>query len=292
MTKSEFLSELENALEGRLPVDEINEILADYSEIYDNSASDVGSPAKIARKILEDLPDNMEQKNYQQPVSKTCRETQNLASLSTRVGAYIIDNILGALLIFIISLVAFLPFSTQERVTFSQIRDGSGYEVKFYKDNNGVTIKAEVLDPNNKLVFKGSEDGYIEFLDKNKLRIPEDFKSRLYVKTVKRPLPIKTNLVLTLMLLGLGNPFNALIAWKFKGYTLGKRLFRIRTEKIDNTEITFADSFLREFVMKSIVNLFTGGLLNLGSFIWACFNDEQTTLHDKAVKTRVITVRG
>jgi hypothetical protein len=208
------------------------------------------------------------------------------------VAAYIIDNILGALLIFILSLIAFLPFSTQDVVTYSQSRSGSGYEVKFYKDNNGVTLKTEVLDPNDKLVFKGTEDGFVEFIDKNKLRIPEDFKSRLYVKTYKRPLPIRTNFVLTLMLLGLGNPFNIFITWKFKGYTLGKLLFKIKTEKIDGTKITFADAFLREFVLKSVVNLFTGGLLNLGSFIWACFNNEQNTFHDKAVKTRVVTVRG
>ncbi len=64
MNKKDFLNELENALDGKLPEADIREITSDYADIFDNgvaegkteeeTAAGIGSPAKIARTILED----------------------------------------------------------------------------------------------------------------------------------------------------------------------------------------------------------------------------------------------
>jgi uncharacterized membrane protein len=70
MNKKEFLYELENALEGRLPESDIREIISDYGDIFDNGtisgksedevSREIGSPARIARTILGDGKDGAE----------------------------------------------------------------------------------------------------------------------------------------------------------------------------------------------------------------------------------------
>jgi uncharacterized RDD family membrane protein YckC len=95
-----------------------------------------------------------------------------------------------------------------------------------------------------------------------------------------------------LVLLGAGNLFNSLIIWKYNGYSIGKKLFKIKVEKIDGSKISFIDAVFRELVIKSVLSVISGGLISMGSFIWACFSDEQNTVHDRAVKTRVISVKG
>lgn len=311
MTKNEFLSELENALEGRLPVDEISGIIADYRDIFDSGISDgkseetisleIGSPAKIARRILDDEPLHTHERQYRFPINKKCINTQNLASLLRRFGAYVIDTLIGSILLAAVLLAAFLPFSTHEIVTQTEGAYEKGsqeYEAKLYEDVKGLTTKAEVWDSSGRRVFKGSKEDFVDFLDKNRIRYPEDFKARTYVMTVKTFPPGKTTLIILLpymiflTFLGVGNILNAIILWKFKGYTIGKRLFKINVEKADGTKLTLADALLRELVVKTLGNVVTGGLLNIGSFIWACVTNEQKTVHDLAAKTSVAAVKG
>jgi uncharacterized RDD family membrane protein YckC len=52
------------------------------------------------------------------------------------------------------------------------------------------------------------------------------------------------------------------------------------------------DALFRELIIKSLANVILGGLLNLGSLIWAALTSERNTVHDRASKTIVVSVRG
>lgn len=310
MTKKEFLAELENALEGKLPADEVKEIIADYKEIFDCGLSDgkkeeeisleIASPAKIARKILDDEPLNTQGKRSKSSFNFNKEDyvnSQNIVPLLKRFGAYVIDTGIGALFLVAILFVLLLPFSTKEIVVQTQgahIKYDHGYAAKLYEDEKGVRTRVEVRDSAEKRIFKGSQEDFVDFLDKNGIRYPEDFVMRTYVTTVKAPLPRRTILLIFGLLLftGAGNIFNAFIIWKFRGYTLGKKLFKVKVVKADGTELAFTDALLREVVVKSLGNTVTGGLMNLGSFVCACVTREQKAIHDLAAKTRVVEVKG
>ncbi len=311
MTKKEFLAELENALEGKLPADEVKEIIADYKEIFDCGLSagkreeeisqEIASPAKIARKILDDEPLNTQGKRSRSSFNFSKEDyvnSQNIVPLLKRFGAYVIDTSAGALFLVAILFVLLLPFSTKEIVVGAEGAyakyDHGGYAAVLYEDEKGVRTRVEVRDAEEKRIFKGSQEEFVDFLDKNGTRYPEDFAMRTYVRTVKAPLPGRTIMLIFGLLLftGAGNVFNAFTIWKFKGYTLGKKLFKVRVEKADGTELAFTDAFLREVVVKSLGNTVTGGLMNLGSFVCACVTREQKAIHDLAAKTRVVEVKG
>lgn len=298
MTRKEFLTELKNSLEGKLPQDEISEILNDYNDIFGNgiydgkteeeTAIELGSPAKIARKILEDTPE----KQFKSNADKSYTDTRNLASMSSRFGAFAIDTIIGTIILVIIMAAAYIPFLNQERVIWNVDNGGSGYEAKFHKDSNGLTTKVEVLDKNHKNVFEGSSEEFVSFIDSNKLDISKDFSIRKHVTTVKVPFPSRVKLLIFLTALLASNIFNSFITWKLKGYTIGKKLFKIRVQKIDGSAISFMDAIFRELIIKSIANVILCGLLNIGSLIWASLTSERNTVHDRAAKTIVVSVRG
>lgn len=100
MSKAEFLTELENALKDKLPKTDLDEVLSDYSSFFDEktargrteeSASlQLGSPAKIARNIID---------------ARNLAETVGLASMSCRLGAFMVDTFVSAISI----LLAVLP---------------------------------------------------------------------------------------------------------------------------------------------------------------------------------------
>ncbi len=98
MKKSEFLRELRISLEGRIGDDELESILMDYDEIFetgkdDNKTEDeisdmIGSPALVARNILDEWPENTG--------AKTANESEYPAApLGKRVVAFVIDCILS-----------------------------------------------------------------------------------------------------------------------------------------------------------------------------------------------------
>jgi uncharacterized RDD family membrane protein YckC len=302
MTKNEFLTELENSLEGKLALDEINEILNDYNDIFENSiydgkteecsALELGSPAKIARKILEDAPAYIPEKQSKSKPNNVYTDTIMLASISNRFAAFAVDTIIGAIILIVIMTVAYVPFLSQEQTTWSVDNGGSGYEAKFHKDKDGLTTNIEVVDRQGERAFTGSSEEFSNFLDSKKLDISKDFSKRKYVTTVKMPFPSRIKFLIILIAFGFSNLFNSFITWKLKGYTIGKKLFKIKVEKIDGSKLTFIDALFRELIIKSFANVILGGLLNFGSLIWAALTNERNTVHDRAAKTVVISTKG
>lgn len=252
MKKHEFLKELRNALEGRLPSSEIKEILSDYEDIFEASlkegkeeeiiSEDIGSPAKIARNILEDsfVGDNNKSKKIGRKLESKVSsgvdniydkitgvdeqiDTSNLATMGKRIGAYFTDGVVICLIPYILTFLF----------------------VNFIQQDSAFNIIMTIMP-----------------------------------------------LMILLSILGLFNAVNTLILWATNGYTLGKWFLHIKVVKIDGTKIKFLDAFIREFLVKSLGNAFTSGILNLLSFVWGCATTDHKTVQDFLAKTKVVNTKS
>ncbi len=98
MKKSEFLRELRINLEGKIGDDELENILMDYDDIFESGKADnkteyeisdiIGSPALVARNILDEWSDNREAKSV-------IGGDYPVAPLGKRLMAFAIDYILS-----------------------------------------------------------------------------------------------------------------------------------------------------------------------------------------------------
>lgn len=305
MTKNEFLRELENSLRGQLPTEDISEIIADYSDVFDNGkregknenevSDEIGSPANIARTILEDVNTNGGRPNSfkSAPV-----DTSNLAPMSKRLGAYVIDTLATSLILALIMFAAVIPYQSISSVGQAQriVENGTVQpaptnqyreQTTIYRNGNSKIIE---LYENNKRIFKGTEEEYNKIL-KNKGITKSDISS--FTTITKMPFSVMNLLAvfpiaLLIMFLGFSNIITALELWIFRGYTLGKWMTKIKVENINDSRITFWEAILRDALIKSIGNSVTSGILNIASFIWGCATPEHKTVHDLAAKTRVV----
>ncbi len=271
MNRKEFLDELENALAGRLTESDIREITSDYGDIFANGAengkseedvaAELGSPARIARTILEDGPGRTGreytdfQKNINEKTSKLFDkviepdrnvDVGRLASMSRRLGAYVIDGILLGVIVMggiFALLVPLFMYSVRTEMT--------GYSV------SGI--------PAGDMMIHMNEPGYATLTNFS-----------------------ITGVMGLFLLMGAFNFFTTIILWATNGYTPGKYILKIRVVKINGSKLSFLDALLRELVIKCIANSIVSGFLNLGSFIWGCVTEDHKTVHDLAAQTRVV----
>jgi uncharacterized RDD family membrane protein YckC len=294
MNKKEFLRELENSLSEQLPREDLNEILSDYRDVFDNGlaegktedeiADEIGSPAMIVRRVLEGF------KEVVAPV--TTAPDANLAPMSKRLGAYIIDTFTTSLLLALILFTSTFPFySITARTNMGEPNTSGGYKQRLIFRKDGTLKRIELLK-NNKRLFRGTNEQYERFLNENKI----DFTQITSYERVSHSAQgmgmvnfiAVFPLTMMLMFFGLSNLITAFQVWIFKGYTLGKWLTKIRVVRLDGEKITLWDAFLRDGLIKAIGNSATSGILNIGSFIWGAATPEHKTVHDLVVKTKVV----
>ena len=82
-----------------------------------------------------------------------------------------------------------------------------------------------------------------------------------------------------------------------RGQTPGKRLIGIRVIRTDGTPSLFGWTFVREFLVKSLLfevaaDAVTAGIASLIDLLWAFWDRDRQTLHDKIVKTLVVDDRA
>ncbi|MDD3169359.1 MAG: RDD family protein, partial [Eubacteriales bacterium] len=109
---------------------DIREITSDYGDIFDHNAADgkteeevakeIGSPAKIARTILED---GMETSKIFDKVLEPDQNVavEKLAPMSRRLGAYIIDSLLLGVVVIGGMFALFAPFLYMVRTSSAEI---------------------------------------------------------------------------------------------------------------------------------------------------------------------------
>ncbi len=280
MNKKEFLEELENALSGRMPESDVREVISDYGDVFNQGATDgktddeiskeIGSPAKIARTILEgttafDRDQNNNgysggerqytdfQKNINEKTSKIFDKViepdqtvrlEQLASMPRRLGAYVLDGLLIGVLGIGLLMVLLAP------VFFTRFTGANIIEVPFHH-----------MGGMGEMMFK---------------------------TTAFAPRFFSMNIVTLVLMLGVFNIFTTIILWATNGYTPGKWMLGIRVIKLNGNKISFLDALLRELAIKCIVNSMLSGFLNVISFIWGCVTDDHKTVHDLAAQTRVV----
>ena len=90
-----------------------------------------------------------------------------------------------------------------------------------------------------------------------------------------------------------------IIWWLFtlsRGQTPGKQLLGIRVMRADGTRSDWGWTFLREFVIKSVLFGTLGeiliGIPSIIDLVWAFWDKDRQTLHDKIMKTVVVDDRA
>jgi uncharacterized RDD family membrane protein YckC len=291
MNKKEFLDELQNALNGKLSQSDVGEILSDYGDLFEGAAAEgkseeetaakIGSPARIARTILEDSADTdrassesgrkgmdaskqegREYTDFQRNINEKTSsifdkimdpdknaQIEQLAPMPRRLGAYLIDSILlgGVLVGGILALLVPITYNLMTKTSSSVIVNG------IPADMGGTAVKAELL---------GSNGGTLG------LAIG--------------------NFFIMMFLLGASNLLTTVIIWATDGYTPGKWFLKMRVVKLNGAKLSFLDAVLRELVIKCIANSILSGILNIGSFIWGCVTEDHKTVHDMVAQTRVL----
>lgn len=296
MTKTEFLRELENALSGKIPSADINEVLLDYRDIFDSGiaegrseddiSEEIGSPASIARTILSDIA---------RPKNSPMGDISNLASMSKRLGAYIIDTVSCGFIILLIFLTFTFPYFSVVKTTLeNDINENPfapSYTERITYDKDGQIEKVEILEE-GKRIFKGSHDSYNNFIVKNGIDQTLISKRESVVKQGLSKMRIFAIVPLFFItfIFGISNLLTALQLWITNGYTLGKWAVKIRVVRVGGGKLTFWDCLLRDGIIKTVANAITSGILNLVSFIWACATPEHKTVQDLAANTKVINM--
>ena len=90
-----------------------------------------------------------------------------------------------------------------------------------------------------------------------------------------------------------------IIWWLFtlsRGQTPGKQVLGIRVMRNDGTPSRWGWTFIREFIMKGVVvgtlGEFLAGIPWIVDFLWAFWDKDNQTLHDKVMKTVVVDDRA
>lgn len=304
MNKCEFLRELKNSLQGHLSNTDLEEILSDYGDIFENGllegknekeiSEEIGSPATISRTILNDIGNNHNLNN--EPINT---DISNLAPMSKRLGAYIIDTFVIALFLSIILFVSAFSFHEATRTTeimengnISSLKDT--YSRRISLDKNGEAKKIELFQ-DGKRVFKGSQEDFTTYMAQNNILYDSITSTETILPSSTNSMSFFAFIPITMgsmmfMLFGFSNLITAFELWIFKGYTLGKWIVKIKVVPLRGDKLTFLDALLRDALVKFIGNGITSGILNIFSFIWGCGTPEHKTVHDLAARTKVIDV--
>ncbi len=360
MKKNEFIDELRYALEGKLPPEDLNEITADYADIFENGmaegkseervAEEIGSPAKVARTILEDglagaqdsgvrgseargpagtaaeAPRDKElagrpavdrevpsgnggprESPFKDQVKKSAKwswswvsdpnpriDPGELAAMPRRLGAFIIDWIIGAVILGLLLMLLGIPMylsvkdtrSVFEQQYVNEIENSQGVnQVNWHDGRYDVHYDYDDWDDDDWDDFEWHDDHDWEDLFEH-AGPGRGFGFRGHGWGL-----LLGTFGLFLLCMGVAHFFTMLFTWLTHGYTPGKWLLHIRVVRIDGQKIGFLEAFLREFVVKCLINNMLGSVPNLVSFIWGCLTADHKTIQDLLAQTKVVDTK-
>ncbi len=263
MKKSEFLRELKYNLMGKVSDDELESIIMDYDEIFESGKAEgkaeeeisemLGSPAMIAKAILDENSDN---------ASKLNDENYPVASLGKRIIAFMIDYMLSLMpliiLLCFIEAPRFMLFSVFPMMIFNPIVP---LFVIFF------------LLPQFSGIYSYSAPGV----------------ERVYTYPVHG---INTHyivfIVIGFIFFWL---YGTLAMVVMKGRTVGMRLMGIKVIKKDRSTLRPLDIIIRQFIGKILLAGITSNISYIVSLFWAVFSKTNNTIHDKLAGTIVIEDR-
>ncbi len=267
MRREQFMRELKEALEGRLPESDVAEILADHNEFFDAGLAEgnteeqvaerLGDPAKIALSLLrrEGIQDGSQVglrdglQGGSQHGSSPRHTGVPKADISRRVAAFVID-----------ALVPVLPFL-------------------WFAPNWGIV---SFFCPQFMLALVPSLLSTVRVSNHSWIASARGFWQ----------VAVVASLVWFVMV-------NVASLWVFRGRTLGKRMFGLRVIDRAGGAAKPAQFAAREILGKLVINamcssiwLPLGFVPPLASLVWSAISPDGMTLWDAIAGTRVADARS
>lgn len=84
--------------------------------------------------------------------------------------------------------------------------------------------------------------------------------------------------------------YYTLIPWRLNGQTIGKRMFRIRTVKVDGTSMDLLTIIIRELIGRLFVDYTTLGIGMIVSYLVMISRKDKRSIHDIIAGTKVIDI--
>lgn len=268
MKQFEYLDELKENLEGKLPPDTIKDILSDYEGFFvsgsedgktdDEISTELGSPAFLAKSLLATHEE-----------TQTAPLDKHISNPGRRLCAYFIDAVVAVLPVFVITCVLGSAMLSYILLILYPTPLVGALSYLGYATFEGYTISQEHIDLNT-----SSHDTVSEAGAKNTS------------KDIRRP----TSASITFAVFGLAfYMFYSLgAALIFRGQTVGKRLMHIKVRRSDTAPVTKGHIFNREFLGKILINSIP--VVPLISLFTILFTKEHKALHDMLADTIVVEV--
>lgn len=258
MNQSNYIRELKQLLQDRMPTEELKEVLSDYSSFFNSGreegrsdqqiAEELGTPAMVAQSLIED----QEKLDH--------RATKKIADPGRRFFAFIIDafiSICPSILasFFISSIIApalFVLFTSYPSPALGlSVYVGTA---SYYQDKT-VTVHSD---------------------------------SDQQTTTTKREYGKPSTSVITIsyMLIAFYLLYGLICTWLMHGQTVGKKLMCLRVRAASGEPASKSAIFYREFLGKTVINSIP--IIPLISLFTLLFTKEHKALHDMLADTRVI----
>ena len=255
MKQSEYLSELKENLEGKIPSETLRDILSDYESFYisgreegktdDEISSELGSPAFLAKSLLEE-PEGKQEEN------------KRISNQGRRLCAYLID-----------ALIAVLPSAIITGVLGAAVL--SFMLLALYPAPLvGVTIYSNYSIPHPDTEIITNIDGEAE-------NIRQD-----------SGIPSAASIAFAVFGIVFYVIYSLIAALIFKGQTIGKKLMHIRVCRSNMAPITKGNILSRELIGKILINSIP--IVPIISIFTIAFTKEHKAIHDMLADTIVIDI--
>lgn len=263
MKQFEYLNELKENLEGKLPPDAIKDILSDYESFFvsgkeegkieDEISAELGSPAFLAKSLLES-----QEETQAAPLDK------HIANPGCRLCAYFIDAVIAVLPAFIVTYVlgaAILSYMLL--ITYPSPFVGA---LTYFSYATYQELTVEDTSPHK--VVSVSED---EQTEQNNSQRPTSISIAFAVFALV--FYMLYSLCATLIL---------------RGQTIGKRLMHIKVRRSNTEPVKKGSVFSREFLGKVFINSIP--IVPFISIFTILLTKEHKALHDMLADTVVVEV--
>ncbi|HHW47309.1 MAG TPA: DUF1700 domain-containing protein [Clostridiaceae bacterium] len=269
MKQHEFLRELKENLESRIPPEELEDILSDYESFFesgreegksdDEISEELGSPAFLAKSLLEEHTGK-----------ETMQQRKHICSPGRRLFAYVIDEVISVLPVLIIAftITRNLALPNMMFLIYPSPLPGasiylsySAYTSLTERSSSGV-IRTYVATKN------GSTKTISETNSTNSAR------------------PKLLGSLIAYFGLAFYLFYSLACALLFKGQTIGKKIMRIRIRKSNADPATGSTIFYREFLGKILLNSIP--IIPIISIFTILFTREHKALHDMLADTIIV----